>query len=230
VNASGQVAFRADVSKGNDSWTGIYLYDSGKIKPLVTTATDAPGGGTFTQAIDPRINNNGQVAFMGGTDAGMGVYLYDLASGQIKPLATPGMDLPGGGKVDGTSNSECALAINQSGAVAMLLMVDDGSMGVYSYHDGQLDVVAHAGMDLGVGTFDTADHCVAIGNQAGPFSSARIGPKEPAPRPGERRNSGPPQRYSGAPRGAGARGRHCAPPPIAGGCSRSEPWNGPHRR
>ena len=38
-------------------------------------------------------------------------------------------------------------------------------MGVYSYHDGQLDVVASPGMTLpGVGTVETTGHCVAIGN------------------------------------------------------------------
>lgn len=166
VNALGQVAFRADVTKGADTWTGVYLFDSGKIKPLVTPATDAPGGGKFTQAIDPRLNDNGQIAFMGETAAGLGVYLYEIASGQIKALATPGMTLPGGGKLDGAATSECALAINAAGAVAMLLKVDDGSMGVYTYHDGLVDGVAHAGMTLpGVGAFDTAEHCVAIGKQ-----------------------------------------------------------------
>jgi hypothetical protein len=174
LNAKGQVAFRADVTKGADSWTGIYRFDSGQIKPLVTPATDAPSGGKFAEAIDPRINNNGQIAFTGATDAGMGVFLDDLTSGQIKALVTPGAPRPGG-NLDRTSTNECALAINQSGAVAMIVAVDDGNMGVYTYHDGQLDLVAHSGMLPGIGMLDHPEQCVAIGNQGDVGFQADLG-------------------------------------------------------
>lgn len=164
INASGVVVFRANVTKDGDTWTGIYRFQDGKITPLVTPATDAPGGGKFEQALDPRINNQGQIAFLGQTAEGLGVYLMD--SGQIKTLAAPGADLPGGSRLEGAATTECGLQINQAGAVAMLLMLEDGGMGVYAYRDGALEVVARPGMELpGVGTVEDAAHCVAIGNR-----------------------------------------------------------------
>jgi hypothetical protein len=163
VNASGQVVFRANVTKDGDTWTGIYRFEDGKITALVTPATDAPGGEKFQQALDPRINNQGQVAFLGGTSAGLGVYLID--NGQIKALAEPGKELPGGAMLEGAATTECGLQINQSGAVAMLLMLADGGMGVYAYQNGKLELVARPGMELpGVGTVEDDAHCVAISN------------------------------------------------------------------
>jgi hypothetical protein len=163
INSSGVVVFRANVTRGGDTWTGIYRFHDGKITPVVTPETDAPGGGKFVQALDPRINNQGQIAFLGGTADGLGVYRID--NGQIKALIAPGSDLPGGSKLDGAATTECGLQINQSGAVAMLLMLDDGGMGVYVYRDDTLDVVSRPGMELpGVGAVEDNAHCVAISN------------------------------------------------------------------
>jgi hypothetical protein len=164
LNVSGQIAFRANVDMGGTTWTGVYLYQDGKITPVATPAINAPGAGKFQEARDPHINNKGQIAFLGDTGSGFGVYLYD--NGQIKALGTPAMDLPGGGKLEGAGGSECALALNQAGAVAVVLMSDNGA-GVYVFHDGKVDVVARDGMDLpGVGMLDTVpgDKCAAISN------------------------------------------------------------------
>jgi hypothetical protein len=163
LNVSGQIAFRANVEMGS-TWTGVYLYQDGKITPIATPAITAPSGAKFVEARDPHINNKGQIAFLGDTGSGFGVYLYD--NGQIKALGTPAMDLPGGGKLEGAGSSECALALNQAGAVAVVLVSDNGA-GVYSFHDGKVEVVARDGMNLpGLGTPDTVpgDKCAAISN------------------------------------------------------------------
>jgi hypothetical protein len=163
INVSGQIAFRANVTQDGSTWTGIYLYQDGKITPLVTPATDAPGGGKFQAAFDPRINNKGQIAFMGQINDMMGLYLID--NGKISAIATPDMDLPGGGKLDAPSTSECALSLSQAGALTMLLKLDSGGTGVYVYENGKLDVVARPGMELpGVGTLDGIGSCAALGN------------------------------------------------------------------
>jgi hypothetical protein len=163
LNATGQIAFRANVTLDGDTWTGVYLFQDGKITPLATPAIDAPGGGKFSEAHDPRINNRGQVAFNGETSSGWGVFLWE--NNTIRPVAAPGVDLPGGATLDAPATTECGLAINQSGAVAMLLMLTDGSMGVYSFHDGAVEAVVQPGMTLpGIGEVETTGHCVAIGN------------------------------------------------------------------
>jgi hypothetical protein len=164
INATGQIAFRADVTMGGNTWTGVYLFQDGKITPIATPATDVPGGGKFQEGRDPRINNKGQIAFAGLTAGGLGLYLYD--SGKIQTLASPTMDLPGGGKLDDIGDSECAFSMNQAGEIAAVGKSDSGT-GIYVFQNGKVDVVARDGMDLpGVGKIDTVpnDKCAAISN------------------------------------------------------------------
>jgi hypothetical protein len=163
MNLARQIAFRANVTKDGNTWTGIYLWQDGKISPLITLETDAPGGGKFQEALDPRINNKGQIAFLGRTAGGLGLYLLD--GGKIQPIASPGQDLPGGGKLETAVTRECTHALANSGSMAMLLDLAEGGRGAYAFRDGSLQVVARPGMDLpGIGTLENAETCAAVGN------------------------------------------------------------------
>ena len=89
---------------------------------------------------------------LGATDAGWGAYLYTAKDQKLVKVAAPGDAMPGGSTVASVQNSyRNSIRINDSGDVLFEAGLDDSSVGVYLYRNGELSVVARTGQDLNGG-------------------------------------------------------------------------------
>ena len=139
----------------------LYLYraSTGTLLSLVHQGDPRPGGGAFHFAFNGRLNNVGDVSFIGG-DPGLnlGVFLY-TRSGSIVTVAKPGDSLPGGVMAN-TTLSQGSHGINNRGDVAFVAQLDadrNGDQiqdtGVYLHHAGTISTVVRTGTAIpGVGT------------------------------------------------------------------------------
>jgi hypothetical protein len=155
INNAGAVVFEGETDKLGAA--GIYLSVKGQITAVATPNTKVPGGSdTFMAVQAPRLNNQGQVIFLGQTAAGWG--LYESANNQLTPLVQPGLALKDGVTLDQLSTEYGSTALTASGDIAMLLKLGNSAGdGVYLMRGMELAVVARDGMDLpGVGMLDTA--------------------------------------------------------------------------
>ena len=155
LNNAGVVVFEGTTDK--DDNVRIYQSKDAKITTLVEPDTDISGIGKLTQVKRPRLNNNGEMIFLGQTDPGWGLY-HLTADNKFSAILIPGADLRDGSTLDQVLDKDGSAALVDSGDVAMLLQrAADSSVGVYLLHGGQLATVARNGMDLaGVGTIDDA--------------------------------------------------------------------------
>jgi hypothetical protein len=153
MNNPGVVVFEGTTDK--DDNVRIYQYKDGKITTLAAPDTDLPGIGKVAEVKRPRLNNQGEMIFLGRTDPGWGLY-HLMADGKFSAILTPGADLRDGSKLDQVLDKDGSAALADSGDIVMILMrATDSSLGVYVMHAGQLVNVAHNGLDLpGVGTID----------------------------------------------------------------------------
>src|SRR6266849_73169 len=150
INDPGDVAFTAHVQEdpclqftasfpgGNQIFCAesIYLRDhqSGQIVPIARQGDPAPGGGNFTFAFGPRINNSGQMAFIGalpaqtpGTghlplDTNSGIFFYQ--NGKVTAIARPGDRMPGGGRLVTAGFLTGDVALNNNGVVSFDAVID----------------------------------------------------------------------------------------------------------
>jgi hypothetical protein len=146
INNAGAVVFEGTTDKISD--VGIYLFKDGKITAVATTNTTVPGGTeTFSAVADPRLNNQGDVIFVGNTSAGWS--LYRLAAGDTKltPLVQAGTKLKDGAALDQVYEKYGTTALSDTGDVAMVLTLGTGAA-IYLMHGSDLTAVAHDGMDL----------------------------------------------------------------------------------
>jgi hypothetical protein len=97
MNASGAIAFVADVSGGRFT-QGVFLAHNGTISALAVQGSLAPGGETFVAFGAPSLNKGGAVAFVaeltGGT-AAQGMFL--TSKGVTSAIALQGDVAPGTG-------------------------------------------------------------------------------------------------------------------------------------
>jgi hypothetical protein len=164
VNAARQVAFQADVVREGRRSTGVFLADSTGIHAIADPRRIAPGGGSFLGAREAHLNNRGQLAFLGNT----GAWAAYLANGdQITRLTGPGSVLPGGAPVHAVITTDGSLSLNQSGAVAMLLKVEEpDAAGLFVWQQETLWPVALPGTFLaGIGPIDSVGTTVALNDQ-----------------------------------------------------------------
>src|SRR5262249_33532702 len=101
INDNGQVAFRGLFAGFFPSQnSGLYLEDAGTFTKIVRNSDSAAGGGEFSSAAFPRINNASQVVFEGSVSAPgrSGLFLY--SQGEIVGLVQQGDPAPGGGTFD----------------------------------------------------------------------------------------------------------------------------------
>ncbi len=138
----------------------LYLYraGTGDLSSLVHQGDPAPGGGTFDFAFNGRLNNVGDISFIGVLGGKNGVFLYEH-DGSIVTVAKPGDSLPGGTMVN-TTFSQGAHGINNGGDVAFVAQLDADSngdgiqdTGVYLYDHGEISTVVRTGTVIpGLGT------------------------------------------------------------------------------
>jgi hypothetical protein len=91
LNASGQVAFDANLSSG--SW-GVFLFSAEIVSSIAQSGDPAPGG-TVALADLPSLNDAGQVALRALVGARTGLYLF--SQGQLSTIVLDGDPAPGGG-------------------------------------------------------------------------------------------------------------------------------------
>lgn len=164
VNDHGMVAFQADVSRGSQSATGIYVWNGSHAAVVAETGVQAPEGGVFRAAEEPRLNNSGDLAFFG--DSGEWA-AYLARGGLLTRLVGPGSLIPGGSRVGMVVAGEGSLALNQEGAVAMVLKPENSqAAGIFVYQRGVLWPVALPHSILaGIGPLDNVGPDLALNDQ-----------------------------------------------------------------
>jgi hypothetical protein len=133
------------------------------IRPIAHVGDPAPGGGTYSGAFFPIINNRGDVLFAGDVTSLSGapdVGLYFHSNGVTVPIALPGDAMPGGGRLVSASIAGLQHDVNNRGDVVFNALLDsdvDGNgildNGLYRWSRGELSLIAKSGDELaGVGT------------------------------------------------------------------------------
>jgi hypothetical protein len=175
INDGGDVAFGAHVEfdvcvdfgnlQTSEIFCGesVYLKDAatGVIRSIAHQGDSAPGGGHYTVAFGPIVNNSGDIVFIGdlsspgGTPADQyGVFLF--SKGATIAVARPGDSMPGGGKLQSAGLSDATYFINNRGDVSFSAVLDttngsgtnDTGVYVYSKASGSLRVVARTGTSM----------------------------------------------------------------------------------
>jgi len=184
INNGGDVVFGGHVTGETcigrptlGCFESLYLYraSTGTLSSLVHQGDPAPDGGTFDFAFNGRLNNVGDVSFIGvqGGSTGVfltGVFLYKH-TGSIVIVAKPGDSLPGGIMANSTFN-QGAHGINAAGDVAFVAQLDadadsDGvqDTGVYLYHAGKISTVVRTGTVIpGLGTVAHTNNPFFVGS------------------------------------------------------------------
>jgi hypothetical protein len=155
LNAGGDMSFGA--------WTGnapaseqresVYIRKAatGEILTVARAGDPAPGGGVFRDCDQTKINDRGDVAFVGylypdGTTSG--IYLY--TGGTLVRVARSDDPMPGGGHFVSGSGNVC---LNNSATLAFPATLDTGEEGLYGYSKGSLRLIAKTGTVIpGVGS------------------------------------------------------------------------------
>ncbi len=161
INDGGDIAFGAHV-KGETCYLpspgfcaeSIYLREAqdGRILSIAHQGQAIPayaGGGTFRYAFGAVINNNSDIAFIGGLSANddqFGVFLW--SRGMIFKVARPADTMPGGGKFATAAFYTGNYGINERGQVSFAARLDNGDRGVYVWSHGMLSLVARNGTVL----------------------------------------------------------------------------------
>jgi hypothetical protein len=143
---------------------GIFRADSkGRIASVVSPGDAAPGGGTFDYAVEPWVNDGGDVSFIGhiaGKESVVGgfppqaefisalgdLYLSNAATGTIRTLVRAGDPAPGGGNFRQVFHD----AMNNRGEIVFngdLTPPPDAnqSIGVFLYSGGKIVAIARPG-------------------------------------------------------------------------------------
>jgi hypothetical protein len=151
ISDSGVVTFEGKI--GDDSDYGAYMWKDGQLTELASVVTAVPGGsGKFSALKGVVANSNGDIAMLGNTDAGWGVYLYTATDKKLNKIAAPGDDAPGGGKFgDAFNGYRNSVRMGEDGTVVFESMLDSGS-GIFLWKGGKIGVVERTDQTLaGVG-------------------------------------------------------------------------------
>ncbi len=152
----------------------VYFRDArtGNAQVIAEQGGSAPGGGVFTYALGPIVNNRRDIAYVGAFPANppgtgidpplndnvTGIFLH--SKGQDIPIARPGDLMPGGGHLVTAGFFTTDLWMNNEGVVSFSATLDsdvngDGlkDTGLYVLEDEKLKVVARTGTKIpGLGT------------------------------------------------------------------------------
>jgi len=143
---------------------GVYRADKhGTISSVVVPGDAAPGGGTFDFAVEPWINDGGDISFIGHVageesviagfppqaeliSALYGLYLRKAGTGEIRSIAHPGDAAPGGGAFRQGFHG----VLNNRGDIAFFGDLTappsaNESVGVFLYSHGIITAVARPG-------------------------------------------------------------------------------------
>jgi hypothetical protein len=175
INASGDVAFMGHLAGEECRPAGfppqaflmaclgsIYVKDgaTGQLRSIAHAGDPAPGGGVYRQAISPRLNDHGDVVFLGDLtpppQARRVTGVYRHSNGVTLAVARPGDPMPGGGHLVTASNLiGWQISVNNPGDVAFNAVLDtddnrDGvpDTGLFVWSHGVLRLVARTGTQI----------------------------------------------------------------------------------
>jgi hypothetical protein len=163
VNDAGLVAFQARRQGDPDAALSAYLWEKGSLLPVVRVGAALPGGATVTRVTAVRLSNQDRVMLVAAhlstrqDQAG----LFFALHGQFQPIAVPGQEMPGGGKLRGIKETfgsagySATFSIsraNEVGEYAFLAVLEDGSQAVYVVDaDAILSLVLKSGTTTNLG-------------------------------------------------------------------------------
>ncbi len=166
VNANGDVAFAAAVSKG---WTveGIFVSSRGMLRAVAVAGQAAPGilSGTFASLDFPALNDRGDVAFLATVRRGRETLeaIHLRTGGRVRKVVGQEDPAPAGGAFVAFG----APALSSAGAVAFAAVVDGRGVpgGVFIIADGRVRMLVGAGDESPLGgIFAKFSERVAIDN------------------------------------------------------------------
>jgi hypothetical protein len=146
LNASGQVAFRANLT-GGTATQGIFVGTSGAVQAAAIQGAAAPAGGIYDFLVgSPELNAAGQLAFQARLTGGTATSgLFVGTPGAIQSVALQGQAAPAGGNFGSFYPGN--LLINSTGQVAFGANLTGGSatQGLFAGGPGALKPVALQG-------------------------------------------------------------------------------------
>jgi hypothetical protein len=154
LNDAALVAFLA--RRPGDKQDSAYVWEMGTISPVATVGTAAAGGGKITAISSVLLNSqNRNVLVAAGIDGSARHGLYLATAGQLTPVAVPGQEMPGGGRLSTLQNvfpfseglrSFAVSAANGAGQHALLATLEDGATAAYLMDpDGKLSLILKSG-------------------------------------------------------------------------------------
>ena len=166
VNANGDVAFAAAVSKGG-TVEGIFVSSRGMLRAVAVAGQAAPGilSGTFASLDFPALNDRGDVAFLATVRRGRETLeaIHLRTGGRVRKVVGQEDPAPAGG----TFVAFGAPALNSAGAVAFAAVVEGRGVpgGVFIIADDRVRMLVGAGDESPLGgIFAKFSERVAINN------------------------------------------------------------------
>jgi hypothetical protein len=152
INNFGDIVFPAKVlnTAGKPALGLFFLGRDGKLLPIVLPDQQLPGGQTLANAPSgmlPSINDAGTVAFLAVSKGSSVASAYLWEQGSLSPLATLGMDAPGGGQFKAIAG---AWVNNPSRSVllAASLKGASGPFGLYRFAGGTITPLVVPGQEM----------------------------------------------------------------------------------
>jgi hypothetical protein len=130
ITDSGAVAFL--VRRQGQGGASAYLWEQGTLTPLLLAGTDVPGAGKIVDVSLAVANNkNRDVLVSARVSGSVSEGLYRVADGKVFPVAVPGQEMPGGGKLKSTSGHNLVSQASQAGEHAFWATLEDGATAAY---------------------------------------------------------------------------------------------------
>jgi hypothetical protein len=165
ITDSGVVAFLA-MRQGTQRPASAYLWEQGTITPLLLAGTDVPGVGkiAYVSGVFPN-NKNRAVLVSAGLSGSSAGGLYRVSAGKILPVAVPGQELPGGGKLRSAVpnfpgigleprwGNASVSPVSEAGEHAFWATLEDGATAAYRLdEEGKLSLLLKSGTATELGT------------------------------------------------------------------------------
>jgi hypothetical protein len=152
LNNRGDVVFNGHISTVTEDVQSVYVRQagSGKIVTIANAGDAAPGGEVLVETTSPRINDRGDVAFLGyfsydPTTVFNETGLFLHRRGGLIRIAGPGDPMPWGGNVTFISAVDWNVGLNNHGELAFSTGLDNGDEGLYLFSHGSIRLVAKTG-------------------------------------------------------------------------------------
>jgi hypothetical protein len=159
LNDAGMIAFRAH--RQGDPTLGFsgYLWEQGTLTPVALVGMEGPGGGRITGVSGLWVNNKNRTVLLTAhlSSAPDQAGLYRFVDGRLVPVAVPGQEMPGGGKlrtvletngddIGGPNALSDVSPANEVGEHAFKGRLEGGSVALYQVDaDGKLALLLKEG-------------------------------------------------------------------------------------